>query len=311
VELQPIGDVRCRLGESPYWWAERGELLFVDVHAGQVHAWSPATGTTTAGTTTATVAERVTFVVPSADGALVVGLRHGLATLADLASATGDLEPAVPVQADLSQISLNDARADARGRLWFGTMDREDREPIAGLYRWDAERGLDRVVDGVCLSNGIQFSPDGTTLYYVDSWTQRLEAFAYDVETGELGARRTVVEVPAEVGMPDGINVDSRGRIYVALYGGGALHVYLPDGTLDEVIETPVEFPTSCTFGGDDLRTLYVTTSSAGHASAGPLREVAAGSRSVPLDPSLDGAVLAGTVEVPGFLSPVVAGRPA
>jgi sugar lactone lactonase YvrE len=302
MELEPLDEVRCRLGESPYWWAERRQLLWVDVHNGLVHSWSEA-----GGSATADVAERVAFVVPSDSGELVLGLRHGIATLPSFAAASGDLEPAIPVQADLPQTALNDARADRQGRLWFGTMDREDRAPIAGLYRWDAEHGLQRRVDGVSLSNGIQFSPEGDVLYFVDSWTQRLDAFEYDVATGEVGTRRTVVEVPTEAGMPDGINVDAQGRIYVALFNGGALHRYLPDGTLDAVIDVPVQSPTSCTFGGDDLCTLFVTSALNEHSNSGPLRETGAATRR---EGGPDGAVLVGRVDVPGFLSPVVAGRP-
>jgi sugar lactone lactonase YvrE len=302
VDFEPINDVRCRLGESPYWWAEREQLLYVDVHNGLVHAWSPG-GATTSGH----VAERVAFVIPAASGELVLGLRHGLASVKGLDAATGDLEPAIPVQADLPQTALNDARCDRDGRLWFGTMDREDRKPIGGLYRWDETRGLSRIVDGVSLANGIQFSPAGDVLYFVDSWTQRLDAFEYDSGSGELGRRWTVVEVPAEDGMPDGINIDSQGRIYVALYGAAQLRRYLPDGTLDAAIEVPVQFPTSCTFGGDDLTTLYVTSALAGHTGTGDFK---GGPRPDRHESGLDGATLVGSVEVPGIASPVVATVP-
>jgi sugar lactone lactonase YvrE len=303
MDLEPINDVRCRLGESPYWWVERQQLLYVDVHNGLVHAWSPD-----GGTTSSHVSERVAFVVPAQDGQLVLGLRHGLGSVKALDVATGDLEPVIEVQADLPQTALNDARCDRTGRLWFGTMDREERKPIGRLYRWDAERGLAGVVEGVSLANGIQFSPAGDVLYFVDSWTQRLDAFSYDLATGELGRRWTVVEVPAEDGMPDGINVDSEGRIYVALYGAACLHRYLPDGTLDAVIDVPVQFPTSCTFGGDDLRTLYVTSASAGHTGTGTFK---GGPRPNRHSSGLDGATLVGTVDVPGFGSPVAAAVPA
>ena len=302
MEFEPVSKVRCRLGESPYWWEERQQLLYVDVHNGLVHAWSP-----TDATITGHVAERVAFVVPAASGELVLGLRHGLASLRGLDAATGDLKPAIPVQADLPQTALNDARCDRRGRLWFGTMDREERQPIGALYRWDQERGLERVVDGVSLANGIQFSPAGELMYFVDSWTQRLDAFEYDLGTGELGRRWTVVEIPAEDGMPDGINIDSEGRIYVALYGAARLQRYLPDGTLDAVIDVPVQFPTSCTFAGDDLRTLYVTSASAGHTGTGVFK---GGPRAAQHESGLDGATLVGSVDVPGVVSPTVAAVP-
>ena len=302
MELEPINEVRCRLGESPYWWAPRQELLYVDVHNGNVHSWSAQQGTVSAHP-----AERVAFVVPAASGELVLGLRNGLATIADIGSGTGNLQPDVAVEADLKQTALNDARCDPQGRLWFGTMDRENRTPIGGLYRWDSDRGLVREVDGIALSNGIQLSPAGDVLYFVDSWTQKIDAFEYDVATGTLGRRWTLVEVPAGEGMPDGINVDAQGRIYVALYGAACLHRYLPDGSLDAVIEVPAQFPTSCTFGGEDLNTLFVTSAIAGHSGTGSFR---GGPRPARHASGLDGATLAGRVDVAGFISPVVADVP-
>ena len=299
MDFDPINDIRCRLGESPYWWVERQTLLWVDVHNGNVHEWSAD-----AGSQSAHVAERVAFVLPAASGELVLGLRNGLATLKSLADADGSLEPSVPVEADWPHTALNDARCDQQGRLWFGSMDRENREPIAGLYRWDLS-GLARVVEGVSLSNGIQFSPTGDVMYFVDSWTQRLDAFEYDQATGDIGRRWTVVEVPAEDGMPDGINVDTQGRIYVALYGGGCIQRYLPDGTREDTIEIPVQFPSSCTFGGTDLKTLYVTSAEAGHSGGGPLRSVGGARRYE--DAGLDGAVFAAEIDVAGLVSPTVA----
>ena len=302
MDFEPIDDRRCRLGESPYWWVERRQLLFVDVHGGDVHTYR-ADGTGTSHH----VSERVAFVLPAADGSVVLGLRNGLGGLSDLDAATGDLGPAVPIEADVVATALNDARSDRAGRLWFGTMDRQDRTAIGGLYRWVPTSGVSRQVEGVALANGIQFSPAGDIMYFVDSWTQRLDAFEYDQATGDLGRRWTVAEVDPDDGMPDGINIDAQGRIYVALYGAAAIRRYLPDGELDTVIDVPVQYPTSCTFGGDDFRTLYVTSAAAGQTGTGHFKGKPRPARHAS---GFDGAVLAADIDVPGFESPVAAGNP-
>jgi sugar lactone lactonase YvrE len=136
-------------------------------------------------------------------------------------------------------------------------------------------------------------------MYFVDSWKQTLDAFEYDLASGELGARRTIASIDASAGMPDGINVDSEGCIYVALYGGSCLHRYEPNGRLDSIVQLPVRFPTSCEFGGDDLRTIYVTTSAVGLRGTGPQQFTVSSAETS----DLDGAVLVGHVSVPGLSS--------
>jgi sugar lactone lactonase YvrE len=285
MKFEAIDSHRCQLGEGAFWSTERRQLLYVDIHRGDVLTWSPG-----GVSSVHRVADRVSFVIPTADGGLAIGLRHGISGLASLDAATGDLKPAIVIEADKPDSSVNDARCDPRGQLWFGTVDRLERKPVCGLYTWTPERGARKIISNVSASNGIRWSPSGDTMYYVDSVLYRLDAFEYDQARGELGERRTIAKIDPALGLPDGINVDAEGVIYVVMHGGSAIRCYRPDGALERVIALPVRHPASCVFGGDDLRTLFVT-SGASHVKSGESGM------------ELEGAVLAAASTVAGLPS--------
>jgi sugar lactone lactonase YvrE len=144
------------------------------------------------------------------------------------------------------------------------------------------------VLPGVSVSNGIGWSPDGTALYHVDSPRRRIDVYDFDAATGSVAGRRAVVAVDGELGTPDGLAVDAEGGVWVALWGGGAVHRYSPEGTLEERLDLPVTNVTSCCFGGRDLATLYVTTAARGAAHeplAGVLFACRPGVRGLPATP--------------------------
>jgi sugar lactone lactonase YvrE len=148
-----------------------------------------------------------------------------------------------------------------------------DYAPGAGaLYRYSSDGGLDRVLGEVTLSNGIGWSPDGGTMYYIDSMAYRVDAFDYDLSTGAISGRRPLIVIERGAGIPDGLAVDDDGGIWVALWGRGAIRRYAPDGELDRMLAVPAHNVTACCFGGDDGRSLYVTTASV-ELSAEQLRE--------------------------------------
>ncbi|WP_218017237.1 SMP-30/gluconolactonase/LRE family protein [Rhodococcus marinonascens] len=154
---------------------------------------------------------------------------------------------------------MNEGSCAPDGSFFCGSMS-YDTVPGAGtLYRLDPEGKVTVALGGVTISNGIGWSPDGSTTYYVDTPTQRIDAFDY--AEGILSARRTVVHVDPRKGAPDGLAIDSEGGLWVALWGGGAIHHYTCDGTLADIIELPVPRVTSCMFGGRELDELYITTS--------------------------------------------------
>lgn len=244
-------------GEGPVWDAAAGCLWWVDIPAGLVHRVRPADGVTA----TLDVGQPVGAVAPRRDGGLVLAVRDGFALL-DRAADRPRL--VVPVERDRPRQQMNDGGVDPTGRFWAGTTSL-DREPGAGtLYRLDADRTAAAVVPGVGMSNGIGWSPDGTRMYYVDSLVQGLDVFAFDAATGKLSGRRRLVTVERALGIPDGLAVDVDGGVWLAVWGSSRVVRYRPDGRLDRSLTLPVTQVSSCAFGGDDLRELYVTSAAEG-----------------------------------------------
>ncbi|WP_020500439.1 SMP-30/gluconolactonase/LRE family protein [Sciscionella marina] len=246
--IEPLGAVTAGLGEGPLWDAASGTLLWVDIPGGFVHRTDPADG----AETSVHLGEPVSAVLPARDGSLLAAVGHRLIELG-----TGAVLAEVPHRPDMR---FNDGAADPRGRLYLGTMHTAQLPGTACLYRLNRARAFEPVLEGVTISNGLGWSPDGGILYYVDTPSMRVEAIAYDPESGELGARRVFAEFTEEHGRPDGLTVDEDGFVWVALIRGAALHRYAPDGRFDSVIELPVSHPTSCAFGGPGRDELYVTT---------------------------------------------------
>jgi sugar lactone lactonase YvrE len=245
-------DARDELGEGPLWDDRTGELLRVDITRGRIHAWTPASDE-------ARVHElggEVSAVVPRAHASGWIVTIDRRLVLRD-----GTLERAlVEVEHDRADNRFNDCKCDPQGRLWAGTMSKS-RTPGAGaLYRLTADGELERMVAGTTISNGLAWSPSGERMYFVDSTTQRIDVFDFDGAGGAVADRRPFASIGREDGMPDGLTIDAEGGVWVCLFGGAAIRRYAADGALDVAIELPVTNPTSATFGGADLRTLYVTS---------------------------------------------------
>jgi sugar lactone lactonase YvrE len=239
------------LGESPVWLPATRELLRVDIHAPALVLRGEG------GERRRSFGAPVGFALPAAGGGFVAGVGRDLVRLASLDAAP---ERLASVEPDRPANRFNDAACDARGRLWAGTMSTIREPGAAALYRV-AEGELTVALSGVTISNGLDW--DGERMYYVDSTTQRIDTFDFDVERGLLGARRPFASIAADDGLPDGLTVDAEGGVWLALHGGGAIRRYRPDGALDAHIPLPVAKPTSLAFGGDDLGDLYVTAAGA------------------------------------------------
>ncbi len=252
MRAEPVTEPLAYHGEGPIW-DPSGRLLWVDMLAGDVLGLEPQSG----AISRLHVAGVAACVVPRSGGGHAVATERGFVLL----DADGETERVIPDAWDDAGIRMNDGGCDPAGRFLCGSMAYDARPGAGALYRLDPDGSVRTVLDGVTISNGIAWSDDGRTMYYVDSPTKRIDAFDYDVASGRPSGRRTVVEIPVEAGTPDGLTLDADGAIWVALWGGAAVHRYLSDGRLDAVVEVGVPQPSSCAFGGADLGDLYITTS--------------------------------------------------
>lgn len=234
-------------GEGPVWWQG---LRLVDMLAGDIVALGDD----------GTLADRLHLgrvaaaFRPRRAGGFVVAVERGFALVDD-----GGAVEVLPELWDDAGVRMNDGATDPHGRFYCGSMAYDMSAGAGALYRLDPDGDTSVVLPSVTCSNGLAWSPDGASAYYVDSLTYRIDVFAYD-ESG-LTARRPFAAVAADDGMPDGLTVDREGGVWVALYGGSAVRRYNPEGRLDEVLELPVSQVTACTFGGPALDELYITTS--------------------------------------------------
>jgi sugar lactone lactonase YvrE len=279
--VEPVTPALAFHGEGPVWDAAAGTLHWVDMLAGDLLSLAGDGGVRRRSL----AAEVLAAVRPRVGGGLVLGVERGFALLDDGAECPRTLPP---LWTDRG-IRMNEGGCDARGRFFCGSMAYDQGEGRGALYRLDPDGTATVVLRGVTVSNGLVWTPDGGRAYYVDSATQRVDAFTVDAG-GELTDRRPHVVVPAEVGIPDGVALDADGGLWVAMNGGGAVHRYDRDGAMDAVVDVPVPGVTACAFGGPDLDRLFVTTSRQGvpageQPQAGSLFSCVPGVRGAPVHP--------------------------
>lgn len=258
----------CILGEGPRWNAAEHELTWVDIESGR---WYLSDGCSSE-TTFAVMGPQVTFAEPidGLPGHAVLGLPHGIA-LGCRSSSTAKVLAEMPdPQAD---VRMNDSGVDPKGRVFAGSMHSTAERALGKLYRL-ANGAMTPVHAGLTVSNGIGWSPDGRTLYLIDSFPGRLVSFDYDPDTGEVFEPRSAIALAGD-GIPDGLAVDAEGCVWVAFWGGSEVRRYRPDGTLSQVIGLPVSQPTSLTFGGPDLDLMYITSARLGLSPSDLAREPA------------------------------------
>lgn len=252
-DVELVLDARAELGEGPIWDAAAARLLWVDILQGRVHRFDPITRQDEIRN----VGRPVGTVAPARDGSLVMATSRGFERLD---WETGHVTTIAEVEADLPGNRMNDGACDPAGRFWAGTMPLDEKRATGSLYRLDPDGRVSRMVGDISISNGIAWSPDARLMYYVDSPTHRIDVFDYDLATGAIANRRPLVRITPEDIFPDGLVLDAEGFIWLALWNGGALHRYAPDGTLDRVVKLPASHPTKCAFGGAGLDELYITS---------------------------------------------------
>ena len=243
---------RDDLGEGPHWDERTGTMLWVDLPAGTMVRMNPVSGEVQK----TELGPPACFAIPTSTGEMVVGRHHTV----ELLCSSGASRVLATVDENEPDLRLNDAKCDPLGRLVFGTMSLSRRKGAAALYILDPLAGLTRLAAGVSLSNGLGWDVAAERFYHVDSDAQAIYVYDYDLSVGDVSDRRVFASIAPEDGLPDGMAVDAGGGIWLALFGGGVVRRYAPNGEISAVVELPVLCPTSVAFGGDDLRTLYVTS---------------------------------------------------
>jgi sugar lactone lactonase YvrE len=260
------------LGEGVRWDARRGELLRVDILAGRVYRDQVRDDGALVSVRVYELPWTIGMIAPiEGDGGWLLGAGRGFAYLAPDGThrTIAEISPA--------GTRMNDGACDPQGRFWAGTLADDHHSGGGALYRLDRTGQTELMLDGMTISNGLGWSPDGRTMYVVDSGPRLIHAFAFDPDRGTISDGRILVTVAEDVGAPDGMTVDAAGDLWVAIYGGGQVHRYSPDGVLQQVLTIPARESTCCAFAGPGLNRLYVTTATENWSDAQRRAEPAAG----------------------------------
>jgi sugar lactone lactonase YvrE len=253
-DVQCALDVRNTVGESPVWSSREAALYWVDIPAGRVLRWSPATNEQQHWDLGAAVGS----IGLRERGGLVAAMRTGFHLFDPQTHALSFLcnpEPGIATN------RLNDGKASPEGRFWAGTMDeRPQKEPIGSLYRLDADHRCTRMAGDIKVSNGLAWSPDGRTMYHCDTHALAIFRYTYDLDTGAIGPREVFVTMQSDWGRPDGGATDEEGCYWSCGISASRINRFSPKGALIGYVELPITHPTMPCFGGSDMRTLYVTS---------------------------------------------------
>lgn len=297
INPRPLGAVRddviCAipgsdfLAEGPHWSADEQRLHWVDILAPAIVSGNPVDGSRTAFA----MPELVGCVVPRRSGGFLAATETGIKTVEN-----GVITTIATPEADMPGNRFNDGKCDRLGRFWVGSLAINTAPGKGSLWRCDPDGSVHRMDSGFHIANGLGWSPDDKTFYFTDSAKRLIYAYDFDLARGEIANRRVFASIPEATGTPDGLTVDSQGFVWSAQWDGWCVTRYDPEGRVERVINLPVPRPTSCTFGGADMKTLFVTTARI-RLSAQQLTEA-----------PLSGSVLAIAVGIAGLADPAFAG---
>jgi len=286
-----IVNLNCTIGEGPVWEADTRTLYWVDLLENMIYALDTQSGKVSS----LNVGQNTGCVAPRKKGGLVAALQHGffIVNMRD-----GSLKPIHDPEAEKPENRFNDGKCDCRGRFWAGTMSKKldtgsgASGPGGSVYCLERDWSISRKIANITLSNGMGWSPDDRTFYYIDSPTNTVAAYVFDPASGAISGRREVVRLPEGFGgMPDGMSVDAEGMLWIALWGGAGVGRWNPaTGDLVRWLAVPALNVTSCAFGGERLDELYITTARLGtdpqaYPQAGGVFKVKPGVNGLPSHP--------------------------
>ncbi|MAL59034.1 MAG: regucalcin [Flavobacteriaceae bacterium] len=250
LELQ----IPAELGEGAFWNHKTQELYWVDILGKKLYIYNPSTKLNTSFE----MPSRIGTVVPQSDSTAVVALEDGIYIQN---TKNGSLTRLSNVEADIPENRFNDGKCDPNGNLWVGSMHLAEKEPNAKLYKVTPNGTATAMLDSITISNGIVWTKDAKTMYYIDTPTVKIRAFDYDAESSTISNERVAVEIPASLGFPDGMAIDEHDNLWVGMWNGNAVVCFDPKtGSVITRIELPAHNVTSCAFGGPNLDILYITT---------------------------------------------------
>ena len=257
-EVIYIEGTTALLGEGSIWDHQREILYWIDIQGKQLHEYDPVNGTNTSWD----LPSNIGTIVPESNNSVIVALKDGIYRK----YISPDSIEFIAKPASLKEEErFNDGKCDPDGRLWVGAMRIRGKAGDSFLYKYDPRIGFSEMIDSVSISNGIIWSLDGKTMYYIDTPTRKIMQYDFDVKNGTINNGKTAVEIADSLGHPDGMTIDEEGKLWVGMWGGHAVCRFDPQtGRLIQRIEVPARNVTSCAFGGENLETLYITTASVG-----------------------------------------------
>ena len=249
---------QATLGEGAIWDAEKKVLYWVNILESEVHIYNLETKTNDI----IQVGQFVGTVVPKQKGGLLLALKNGIGSLN---LETKQVSMIANPEAHLPGNRFNDGKCDPAGRLWAGTMSLEEKEAVGSVYCMDTDGSVRKMIENVTISNGLTWSLDKKTFYYIDTPTMQVAAYDYEITTGNITHKRIAISVPDSEGFPDGMTIDAEGMLWIAHWGGWQVCRWNPHtGEKLQSVKLPVSQVSSCAFGGKNLDELYITTARKG-----------------------------------------------
>lgn len=262
----------CDLGEGPIWDKVNNRIFWVNIMQGEIHWLYPATGKHSYCKTD----QLIGTIAVMENGGIIAAVQNGFATI-DLK--TGAVKSITEIEAELKNNRFNDGKCDTSGRFWAGTMNMVSVLNQAALYMLGTDLSIANKIQNVSIANGLAWSPDDKLFYFVDTPTNQVMAYDYEAETGNIKNGRVVIDRTSKKGYADGMTIDTEGMLWIALWDGWKVERWNPQtGKLIGIIELPVSLVTSCTFGGPDMRDLYITSARIGLTADALIDQPLAGS---------------------------------
>ena len=264
-------DKQALVGEGPIWDEKKQVLYWIDILSSKLYRYNPAKGKNKSYD----VGQHVGTVVLRESGGFMLALRNGFAAFD---AKKGKLEIINDPESHLTGNRFNDGKCDPAGRFWAGTMAYDNPVTQGSLYRMNTDFEVRKMVGGIGISNGIVWSHDQKSMYYIDTIAATVRAYDYDLDTGDISNERVAIDVPREMGLPDGMTIDTDGMLWIAHYGGGRVCQWNPEtAEVLQTIEVPAKQTTACAFGGKKLDTLYITSAAQQMSKADLKKEPHAG----------------------------------